>query len=231
MNKENLKIKILIGIPASGKSTWAINFIQKNPNYIRVNRDNFRLMLKNQQFCEPKIENLITTLTNQTIHQALNKNLNVIIDNTNLKISTIQNFIDEFKYMADIEYQIFDISLEKALERNNTRQLPVNSDVIKNMFKDYKILIDSFDFQPVKKILNRPNITPKRDPNLQDCVIFDVDGTLSFIKNRNPYDWSKVYKDDINLVVAEHIDFHHSKNRKIIILTGRDEATKELTED
>ena len=36
---KNLKVKILIGIPASGKSTWSLNYIRNNPDWTRVSRD------------------------------------------------------------------------------------------------------------------------------------------------------------------------------------------------
>ena len=65
MKKNNLEILILIGIPASGKSTWSKEYVRKNPNWVRVSRDDFRDMLKSAQVCEPKIEELINTLMNE----------------------------------------------------------------------------------------------------------------------------------------------------------------------
>ena len=52
--KINKVVKILVGLPGSGKSTWAKEFIHKNPNYIRFGRDVFRFMLKDQPFCDFK---------------------------------------------------------------------------------------------------------------------------------------------------------------------------------
>ena len=62
MKKENLKLLILIGIPGSGKSTWAKDYVKYNDNWVRVNRDDFRDMLKTSQVCENKIEDMITKL-------------------------------------------------------------------------------------------------------------------------------------------------------------------------
>ena len=123
MKKENLKILILIGIPASGKSTWSKEFVRNNAGWVRVGRDDFRKMLKDAQMCEPKIEEMINGLITKTIHSCLSKKLNVIIDNTNLKVRYINDFIEEFKYSADINYKVFDISLEKALERDQNSEL------------------------------------------------------------------------------------------------------------
>lgn len=226
----NNKIIITIGIPASGKSTWAKDYVRNNPSWIRISRDDFRQMLKTAQMCEPKIEDLVTTLVNKTIEQSLAKKLNVIIDNTNVNVKYINGFIDKFKYSADIDYRVFDISLKKAIERDNNREMKVGEDVIKRMYKQYVDLIDSFNFQPVKQ-QKRPHLKVNYDSMLPHAVAFDIDGTLALMGNRSPYDWNKVDNDDINHIVAEQIKFHKSKERVIILLSGRDESCKKLTEE
>lgn len=189
-------------------------------------------MLRNEYACDNKIEDLINDLIDETIFWALSKKLNVIIDNTNLKQKYINHFIDKFKYHADIEYQIFDVSLDKAIERDKNRQATVGEAVIKRMYEDYKILMDSFDFQPVNKVNESPFKPIKYDPNLNNCVIFDLDGTLALMDGkRSPFDYAKIYKDNINVVVKEQIDFHRTKHRKIIILSGRDDVAMNLTKE
>lgn len=39
------KLIILVGISGSGKSTWATEYIQKNPDTLRINRDDIRKSL------------------------------------------------------------------------------------------------------------------------------------------------------------------------------------------
>lgn len=231
MKKDNLKILILIGIPASGKSKWSAEYVRNNPNWVRVNRDDFRIMLKNAQVCENKIEDMITALVIDTINRALMKNLNVIIDNTNLKQKYLDEFIEQFKYQADIDFRVFDISLPKAIERDAARERKVGAGPITKMYASYKYLIDSFDFQPVNKIKNRPIVAPSFKSDLPDAVVFDIDGTLAHMGNRSPFDWMKVYVDDLNHIVAEQIEFQRSKGRKIIIVTGRDEVCRKVTEE
>lgn len=227
---KNNKIIITIGVPASGKSTWSKDYVRNNPSWIRVSRDDFRQMLKTAQMCEPKIEDLVTTLVNKTIEQSLAKNLNVIIDNTNVNIKYINGFVDKFKYSADIDFRVFDISLKKAIERDNNREMKVGEDVINRMYKQYIDLMDSFNFQPINQ-QKRPHLKPDYDSLLPRAIAFDIDGTLALMGNRSPFDWDKVFKDDINYIVAEQIKFHKSKDRIIILLSGRDESCRKLTED
>jgi predicted kinase len=228
---KKLEILILIGIPGSGKSTWAKDFVRNNSDWIRVNRDDFRDMLKTSQSCENKIEDMITGLVSDVISSSLSRKLNVIVDNTNLKIKYINAIIEEFKYSANINYRVFDISKDKAIERDKGRDKKVGALVINKMYKDYKILVDSFDFQPVNKIEHRPNVIPDFESKLDDVVIFDIDGTLAHMGKRGPFDWMKVYKDDINEIVSEQVEFHKSKGRKIFVVTGRDEVCKKVTEE
>lgn len=230
MKKNNLKITILIGVPASGKSTWSKDYIRNNADTVRVNRDDFRLMLKSAQMTEPKIEDMITTLVDATITQSLLRKCNVLVDATNLKVGYIKSFVEKFKYSADIDYRVFDISIEKALERDAKREATVGEAVIKKMYKDFKILMDSFDFQPVIKT-DRKHLTPNFESKLEDAVIFDIDGTLALMGKRGPFDWDDVYKDSINEIVSEQLAFHKSKGRKILVVTGRDGVCRKVTED
>ncbi len=227
--KGNLKILILVGVPASGKTTQSKDFVRNNADWVRVSRDDFRHMLKNAQVCDPKIEDLISSLVNTVIENSLMKKLNVIVDNTNLKVKYLDSIIEKFKYSADIDFRIFDISLDKAIARDNNREMKVGEDVIRKMYKSYKVLIDTFSFQPVNKIPNRPHIIPNFESKLPDAVIFDVDGTLALMGRRGPFDWHKVDVDDPNRIVAEQVAFHKSKGRKILIVSGRDETCRDMT--
>ena len=228
--KNNLKVIILIGLPSSGKTTWAKNFIAKNQNYIRISRDDFRLMLKNQQICNNTIENLISELCENTIIKSLVKKQNIIIDNTNLKLKYINNFIKLTQYYADIEYILFDVSIEECIKRDKNRENSVGERVIKKMNNDLKILKENFNFQFIKKNTDKKIIKPDFNSSLSDAVCFDVDGTLTIMGNRSPYDWNKINLDIPNNIVIEHIKFHKNLKRKIIILSGRDSKCKELTE-
>ncbi len=228
MRENNLKILILIGIPASGKSTWAKDYVRRNPDWVRVNRDDFRLMLKDAQLCENKIEDMITALVKDTIGKALSKRLNVLVDNTNLKQKYITDIAETFKYQADIDYRVFDISLEKAIERDNAREAKVGEGVIRSMHQSYKSLLDSFNFQPIKKVA-RPVPSYEFDLKLPNAVIFDIDGTLAHMQNRGPFDLDKVDRDAVNTIVAEQVNFHRSAGRKILIVSGRESYSKALT--
>jgi predicted kinase len=152
---KKLKVLILIGVPASGKSTWSLDFVRTNPDWVRVSRDDFRFMLKGQPVCDPRIELLINTIQDSVILDALAKGINVVIDNTNLKKKYIEHFAKLVQPYASVEFQIFDISLNEALERDESREKKVGKEVLERMFKQYENLVGSFDSsgRPMKKDL------------------------------------------------------------------------------
>ena len=229
--RNDLKVIILVGPPGSGKSTWCKNFLSKHSDYCRINRDDFRFMLKNSPVCEPHIEKLINDLQDTAIIKSLVANQNVIIDNTNLKAKYINDIIKLVKEYADVEFIVFDVSLQKCLEQNKLRDKVVGEDILKKMYKDYLVLKDSFVFQNIKRERTTFKTKTNYTTGLPEAVIFDVDGTLAFLNNRNEYDSDKVDRDIFNDIVGEHINFHISKGRKIIILSGRDDDAKILTKE
>ena len=231
--EKNLKVIIMVGLPASGKSTWATEYIRKHPDTVKIGRDEFRYMFRNEGKCEPKIEGLITDLVAHTIMSCLSAKLNVIVDNTHLKASTINQILKLVEYTADVCYQVFTSPAKVCIERDKLRQKSVGEGVILEMEKDWKIIMDSFVFQDTKK---KPEWQrPRKGTNFvegrEEATLWDIDGTLAIMYNREPYDWDKVDRDKENKHVTEQIEFHKSKGRKIILVSGRDEECYEMTKE
>jgi len=231
---KNKKILLLVGIPASGKTTWKEKFLSQNDNYISVSRDDFRYMLKNSGWLDPKGEKLVTELVEQTIIRAINSKYNVVVDQTNVNIKHLNPFIEFCEKLADVEFQIFDIPYEVAVERDSKRENSVGENVIKKMYQNYLNLFESnFDFSLRKK---KPLIVENIEWNINNilpkAVIYDVDGTLAHNNGKRGYfDWNKVYVDVVDEKVRETLNVFKSSGYKIIIVTGRDGSCEELTKN
>lgn len=230
--KDRLKVILTVGIPGSGKSTWAKEHIKKNPNFVRVSRDDFRRMLKDQDFCEPNIEDLITKISKEVVVKALHKKQSVILDNTHVKESNIHSVIEWVNHMADVEFMVFDVPKDKCIERDSLRDRKVGTNVIEKMDENFKILKDTFVFQPVPMDRSKRILVPDFKNTLPPAVAFDIDGTLAHMTNqRGPFDWNKVDMDDFSPIVGEQIAFYKSLGRTVIILSGRDSSCRKLTEE
>ena len=196
MSKE---LVILIGPPGSGKTTYAQSVVFEDPNWVRVNRDDFRIQLTGTYSPSNDIESLITKIQNSTIEHALTK-YNVIVDNTHLKLQYIKEIVNKFKDKAIIKVKIIgqDLSLLDLIERNNKREKKVPNDVLSRMYKQFQQILkeqskihDLIDSHFVEQ-----SEIVKQDKTLPKAIIVDIDGTIANHEGiRSPYEWHKVNLD------------------------------------
>lgn len=232
MNKI-IKIVICQGVPASGKTTWAkefISFHQSKDNYswVRINRDDLRNSTGvNYHF---KNENFITKLEHQAIINAMESGLNIISDNTNLNpkhLTELKQVILDTANRLGIEVDInvceFKIPFEEAVKRDAQRENPVGKKLIRSFYHKY---YPGFD----KKIDER-NYLPY-DPNLPDCIISDIDGTISLMNGRSPYKGEDCGTDKLNQSVWDILDtYSRERNVDIILFSGRNGESEEQTRE
>src|SRR6056297_2309134 len=114
------KLLVLQGIPASGKTTWAREFLKGKTDWVRVNRDELRKM-RGDYWIKPQ-EDLITVFERNIVIFSLNAGYNVIVDGTNLN----PKYIEKWKAIAkdhavEIEFKEFDVSLKEAIKRDEQR--------------------------------------------------------------------------------------------------------------
>lgn len=222
------KVIILVGIPGSGKSTWAREFQKEKGSYVRLNRDDYRLMLKNETFCYFKIEEAITIMQNEAIMTALSSKLNVIVDNTHVNLSYINNVVELVKHNADISFKVFDTPLEVCIERDSKRLKPVDPEIIKKMYDNFIKLKNSFDFKDIPAIHEKYIVRPFKI-GLPSAFIFDIDGTIAHVDGkRDIFDYSKVIDDSIDIHTSVLLDSVRKTN-EIIFVTGREESCRKET--
>ena len=112
-----MKVIFPRGIPGSGKSTWAIEYVKGKHDWIRVNRDSLRNM--RGDYNRPKQEGLITIWEKCIIESSLQIGLNVIVDGMNLNPNYLKQLTDLVKlYTNDIEFKEFKTYQRLANFRN-----------------------------------------------------------------------------------------------------------------
>jgi len=224
---------ITIGISGSGKSTWAHKKWLEDPSkYTIVNRDKIRELMFG--FTESGIEDYylrndvaglekkVTRYEDTLINEGLNFGKTVIADATHLTYK----YLERFKYWnVHAEVLIFEISKADALNRDSMRSRSVGEHVIEKQYNRFTSLMvelakNPIDFTPVQLSQN---------PDNTNCVIFDIDGTLSHMDRatRSPYDWHKVGEDVIDYptkVISQALTPYYEEmtSTKVIICTGRD---------
>ena len=134
------KLIITRGLPASGKSTWAKQWVLEDPEHrVRINQDDIRLMLG--KYWVPSREKLVQEIQFDAVVEALSKEFDVVIDNTNLNKKVLDGFDRLIKTFEDyeIEYKdFFDTPLSVCIERDKNRDLQVTEKVIRSFYNNYK---------------------------------------------------------------------------------------------
>lgn len=203
-----IKVYLTKGLPGSGKSTWAKELIDKNPNsYKRINKDDLRAMVDNGKYSSDN-EKFILKIRDSLILLAIQNGKHVIIDDTNLDLKHELHIKDLIKGKAEIVIQDFtEVPLETCIQRDLKRISSVGEKVIRNMHKQYL----------------QKNIKYVEDINLPHAIIVDIDGTLAKMVNRNPFEWNKVKHDSCNDVIKQMVNDYKGN---VIIFTGRDGVCK-----
>lgn len=219
------KLTLTVGIPCSGKSTWAGLQYKDDENTFVVSRDSIRKMMFGLYLGSHDIENIITESVHKMITLLLTEGHNVILDNTNVRMKYINDAIKKYSPLADIHFKLFDVSLKDAKVRNIRRKVRtgkfIPEDVLERMHDALTHTKEVFDFEPIKRTISSYNGVYEEDRSLPECIIVDIDGTLAHRTDRSPYDWHRVGEDYLDRSVADIVGVL-SRHYKIIVFTGRD---------
>ena len=206
-----MKLLMLKGLPASGKSTFARKLAEDG--YIRVNKDDLRSMLHAGKWSKEN-EKQILRLRDSIIVDSLVVGKSVVVDDTNLAAKhkeRLQQIAREYK--AQFETKFFDTSVEECIKRDLGRAVSVGEKVIRDMYKQFLAQQDVY-------------CPPQDRPT---AIICDIDGTLAHMNNRGPYDWGKVGTDTVDDSVMELLNRYGDTH--IILLSGRDAVCRPETEE
>ena len=224
---ENKKLQVIIcrGLPASGKSSWADDYIKENPNFVVIEKDQIR---KNSKLFHNGVykhkrgdESIVIKERDRLIKESLANGKSVISSDANLvkkHISQISSIARQYEATIGIK-SFLGVPLKELIRRDKARENSVGEQVIRSMFH-----------RNVKKM---PTFL-KYDPRLPTCIISDIDSTLTLgPKNRSPYEWHKVGNDDINLGTSAILDGIKIIGYvdKIFLFSGRDEICRPETEE
>lgn len=210
-----MKVLFTVGLPASGKSTWAKNYCIKNKDWVRVCRDDLRHM--RGQYWLPKQEDLISEWELGCILGALSLNKNVIVDATNLNpkyLASLKFNIQKISGKSLIfETKFFDVPVEECIKRDLKRENSVGEKVIRRMYNKYL----------------KEDISIKQDKSLPKVVICDLDGTLAIMNGRSPYEYNKCDTDLVNEKIRTILWQTTGLTHHLIFMSGREDSCKEKT--
>lgn len=211
-----MKMIIMRGLPASGKSTKAKELTEQG-NTVRINKDLIRTMLHFDKFTGIN-EGHTRDCSRKIADWFLSQGVSVIIDDTNLNPGVVQSWKDLAKiHNAKIEYCEMETTIEECICRDEIRDKRVGRDVIIKMALQY------LDYLKGEK-----------------AVICDLDGTLCDTSKRIHYvtqekkDWKSFFdelsNDEIRNEVLDELIKYEEQGCKIFFVSGRPELYREKTE-
>lgn len=230
------ELKITRGVPASGKSTWAKEWVAQEPERrVRVNRDDLRAMLFEVVGVGTFPQEKAVSATEQAIVRSLlGAGMDVVVDATHLRAKFAKAWLE---FDAEVEFVDFEITLDDAYERDSLRGdyggRSVGPTVLKMFFEKF-IGKDGISLPPVptKEIKSvKFKLVEPHDPKRIDAIIVDIDGTLAHIPEggRSPYDGHRVGEDVLDVPIHRIVKDYYDRGVRILITSGRDEKYRAVT--
>lgn len=237
------------GLPASGKSTFARNLVEKsNGTIVRLERDLLRDQLySSRQYSAPASateeekaafkqylndrETTITAVQHAMAESAIQAGKSVIISDTNLRAKFAREWQKlAAQYAINFEVINFDyVTVDECVKRDSNRLDSVGEKVIRDMASKF---LSKGKIPSLAPVENAFVVEPYDNPEgLTRVVIVDIDGTLATMKNRSPYDWQRVGEDEPAKAVIAAVHAASQFNRKIIVMSGRDASCRNITQD
>lgn len=210
------QVIIMKGLPACGKTTRARRIALEKPGTKIISKDSLRKMFDDGVYNNAN-EEFVRSSRDVLIRLALDKGHNVIVDDTNLDPRHTEQIRRVVGDRAEIIIEdMTDVSPEECKRRDKKRPDYVGEDVIMRNYYRY---------------LYTPPVPISFNPDLPECVVVDLDGTLALMGDRSPYDTAKCHEDTLNVAVAELIDMYRRRvvPVTVILVTGRNEEHRKMT--
>lgn len=216
------KTKILMGVPGSGKSTVARQFVEKG--YVQLERDLIRMELYGVWYGGNIDEKKVTAVQVERARRALLAGKNIVISDTCINPETRNKWIHFCSSMGsevDVIHVGADLLLDDLIERNRNRDdqsKVVGDKVVTRFYTEYR---EQFPLQA----------TQYGDVSMmRHAFVFDIDGTVANMEGvRGPFDWKKVGKDAPYRDVIEMAQMLSYAGNKIIVVSGRDAICRDET--
>lgn len=180
----------LVGIPASGKTTWAENKITSSVDIVHLSSDSLREELY-ENVNDRDHNNEVFSVMNKRTKENLKNGIDVIYDATNINSKRRVAFLKEFnKIICKKVCVYFSINPNVCMNNDSFRDRQVGDEVIENMYKNLQIPMYHEGWDEIIIVgerskrykFNLDNINNYRDfinilsnPITKDCINFAQD--------------------------------------------------------
>ncbi len=141
-------VVLLVGAPASGKSTWGKNFANK-VGAVYISSDELRAQLGKGE-SDQSINSQVFMVAKSKLERALSMGKHVVVDATNIDRGTRKTFVVPAKeHGAYIIAVVFEVPKEELLRRDAQRERHVGPEVIDKYLHKLKIPVEGEEVDKV----------------------------------------------------------------------------------
>ena len=128
-----MKLILTIGIPGSGKSTWAAGYAKENPNTIIVSSDGIRKELTGTEECDPSMNGRIFAVVRERVAKGILEH-DVIVDATNIHVKDWKGYKALCPEGTKVYARYFDVDPDTAMEYQSHRERQVPREVLERFW-------------------------------------------------------------------------------------------------
>ena len=126
---------LLCGIPGSGKTTWAKNYISKNPDFAHLSSDAIRAELYGDENIQGNPVEVFTLMQKKAV-ESLNAGYNVVYDATSMTRKDRAGIISMCPKFTHIQCNIIWAPIETCIERDTEKKVLNKMKVIYLVLKE-----------------------------------------------------------------------------------------------
>jgi predicted kinase len=236
------------GLPASGKTTWAREWVLQDRRRARVNRDDLRTMTFARDRLPNPQEEAVSAVQQAGVEMLLRAGHDVVVDDTHLRVRYGRVWAD-LAQRVGARFEVQDLTgvpLQVCLERDAARlaagQRGVGEAVLRDLHARFiapgrlppitatAAPLPTGPAEPAGVRAGTPEDPYVPDPGLPPAWLVDVDGTLALMQGRSPYAWHRVGEDAPNPPVVELVRSLRAAGNAIVVVSGRDGVARRATE-
>lgn len=131
------KLILLVGVPGSGKTTYAKNYIKQNYNTIHLSSDAIRQELYGDENIQGNPGDVFSLMQKRAV-ESLNNGCDVLYDATNITRKDRSCIIGICPKFVKIECHIIWAPIETCVEQDAKRERTVGKEVIDRMLKRFQ---------------------------------------------------------------------------------------------
>ena len=177
------KLILLVGIPGSGKTTYARKYVEKVSDTIHLSSDSIRSELYGDESIQGDPAEVFSLMQKRAV-EALNNGKDVLYDATNVTRKDRTSIISICPKFAKIDAHIIWAPIEECIKRDASRDRTVGKEVIYKMIKRFQAVYYDEGIDEIKVVR----------PNRFDCIKYN-DNIMSAmqIQHDNPHHTLSIY--------------------------------------